>query len=59
MIFLSPFSHIKGYNLKINSLSYAVKRPGREADHSFPSTPEVNSGVAIPSLSHMSSCRGA
>jgi hypothetical protein len=30
-----------------------VKRPGREADHSPPSTAEVKSGGAVPPLSHM------
>jgi hypothetical protein len=32
-----------------------VKRPRREADHSPPSSAEVKSGGAIPSLPHMSS----
>jgi hypothetical protein len=40
-------------------LSRGVKRPGREADHSPPSSAEVKSGGAIPRLSHMSLWRGA
>jgi hypothetical protein len=32
-----------------------VKRPGREADHSPPSSAEVKNGGAIPPLSHMPS----
>jgi hypothetical protein len=30
------------------ALSLMVKRPGREADHSFPSSAEVENGGAIP-----------
>jgi hypothetical protein len=36
-----------------------VKRPGREADHSFLSSAEVKNGGAIPPLADMSSWRGA
>jgi hypothetical protein len=36
-------------------LSPAVKRPGREADHSPPSSVEVKNGGAMPPLSHTSS----
>jgi hypothetical protein len=32
-----------------------VKRPGREADHSHPSSAEVKNGGSIPQLHHMSS----
>jgi hypothetical protein len=34
---------------------YGVKRLGREADHSPPSSTEVKNGGAIPSLPHISS----
>jgi hypothetical protein len=40
-------------------LSPAVKRRGREADNSLPSTAEVQKGGAIPSLPHMSSWHSA
>jgi hypothetical protein len=40
------------------ALSSGVKRQGREADHSPPSSAEVKNGRAIPPLSHMSSWRG-
>jgi hypothetical protein len=36
------------------ALSLGVKRPGREADHSPPSSAEIKNGVAIPPLPHMS-----
>jgi hypothetical protein len=39
----------------LEDLSPGVKRPGREADHPFPSSAEVNNGGAIPPLSNMSS----
>jgi hypothetical protein len=32
-----------------------VKQPGRQADHSAPSSAEVKNGGAMPSLTHMSS----
>jgi hypothetical protein len=35
--------------------SLGVKRPGREADHSPPSSTEVKNGGAIPPLPHISS----
>jgi hypothetical protein len=35
------------------------KRPGREADHSSPSSAEVKNGGAIPPLPHMSSWHSA
>jgi hypothetical protein len=37
------------------ALSAEVKRPGREADHSLPSSAEVKKGGAIPPLPNMSS----
>jgi hypothetical protein len=40
-------------------LSSEVERPGREADHSPPSSAEVKNSRAIPSLPHASSWRGA
>jgi hypothetical protein len=36
-------------------ISLRVKRPGREADHSLPSSAEVGNGGAIPPLPNMSS----
>jgi hypothetical protein len=45
----SPIQGIPG------TISPGVKRPGREGDHSPPSSAEVKNGLAIPSLSHMSS----
>jgi hypothetical protein len=36
-----------------------VKRPGREADHSLPSSAEVKNGGATPPLPHMPSWRSA
>jgi hypothetical protein len=41
------------------ALSLGVKRQGREADHSPPSSAEVKKGGAIPSLPHMSSWHSA
>jgi hypothetical protein len=41
------------------ALSLGVKRPGREADNSPPSSAEVNMRGAIPPLPNTSSCRGA
>jgi hypothetical protein len=35
-----------------------IKRPGRETDHSAPSSAEVKNGGVIPPLLHMSSCSG-
>jgi hypothetical protein len=37
------------------ALSLRVKRPGREADNSLPSSAEVKNGGVIPPLPHMSS----
>jgi hypothetical protein len=37
------------------ALSSGIKRPGREADHSPPSSAEVKNDGAIPPLPHMSS----
>jgi hypothetical protein len=37
------------------SISPQVKRPGREADNSPPSSAEVESGGAVPPLLHMCS----
>jgi hypothetical protein len=41
------------------TLSPGVKRPGREADHSPPSSAEVKNGGAIHPLPRTSSGRGA
>jgi hypothetical protein len=35
------------------SLSPGVKRPGREADHSSPSSTELKNGGAVPPLPYM------
>jgi hypothetical protein len=43
------------YPLGYRGLSRGAKRPGREADHSSPSSAEVKNSGAIPSLPHMSS----
>jgi hypothetical protein len=40
------------------TISLGVQRSGREANHSPPSTAEVNNGGAIPPLSHMSYWHG-
>jgi hypothetical protein len=40
------------------AFSREVKRPGREVDHSPPSSAEVKDGGTIPSLPHTSSWRG-
>jgi hypothetical protein len=39
--------------------STGVKRPGRKADHSAPSSAELKNGGDIPPLHHASSWRGA
>jgi hypothetical protein len=41
------------------ALSLGVKRLGREADYSYPSSAEVKTGGAIPPLPHMSSWHSA
>jgi hypothetical protein len=41
------------------TLSAGLKRSGREADHSPPSSTEVKNGGATPPVSHTSSWRGA
>jgi hypothetical protein len=41
------------------AISPGVKRPGREADHSSPSSAEVKNGGAIPPLPPMSSWHSA
>jgi hypothetical protein len=43
-------THPASYPLGTGALSSEVKRPGREADHSSPSNPEVKNGGAIPPL---------
>jgi hypothetical protein len=44
---------------ELAALSPGVKRPGREADQSPPSSAEVKNGGAIPSLPHTCSWRNA
>jgi hypothetical protein len=41
-------------NLPQHALYMGIKRPGREADHSPPSSAEVKNGGAIPPLPHVS-----
>jgi hypothetical protein len=41
------------------TISPGVNRPGREADHSPPSSAEVNNGGAIPPFPYRSSCHSA
>jgi hypothetical protein len=41
------------------AISLEVNRPGREDDHSPPSSAEVKNGGAIPPLPHMCSRHGA
>jgi hypothetical protein len=41
------------------ALTPGVKRPGREANHSPPSSTEVKNGGVTPPLPNMSSRRGA
>jgi hypothetical protein len=50
-----PASYIMGTGL----LPPGVKRPGREADHSHPSSTEVENGGGMSPLPHTSSWRGA
>jgi hypothetical protein len=47
------------YPVGTGALSQGVKRQGREADHSLPSSAEIKNGGAMPPLPHMSSWRGA
>jgi hypothetical protein len=47
------------YNGYLGALSLSVKRQGREADHSPPSSAKVKNGGAIPSLPCMSSWHDA
>jgi hypothetical protein len=48
-------AHPVSYPLATGALSSGLKPPGREADHSPPSSVEVKNGEAIPPLSHTSS----
>jgi hypothetical protein len=48
----SPIQRVQG------ALSPRVKRQGREADHSPPSSADVKTGRAVSSLPHTSSWRG-
>jgi len=41
------------------ALPMGMKRPGREADHSPPSSAKSRIRGALPALSHTSSCHGA
>jgi hypothetical protein len=48
-------THPASYTMFTWALSMGVKWPGREADHSPPSSAEVKNGGAIPPLPHKSS----
>jgi hypothetical protein len=48
-------AHPESYPMGTGALSPGVKRPGREADHSPPSSADVKNGGAIPLLPHMPS----
>jgi hypothetical protein len=48
-------THQTSYPMDTGGVSPAVKRQGRKADHSPPSSTEVKNGGSIPSLPHMSS----
>jgi hypothetical protein len=52
--FSTPFQTGSGAHL---ALCLGVKQPGRETDHSPPSTTEVKHGAAIPPLLYMISWR--
>jgi hypothetical protein len=54
-----PGAHLVSYSMDRGALSTGVKRPGREADHSSPSTAEVKKDEAIPQFPHMSSWHSA
>jgi hypothetical protein len=51
-------AHPASYPVGTGTISRGVKRPGLEADHSPPSSAEVKSGRAMPSLPHTSLWRG-
>jgi hypothetical protein len=46
-------AHPASYPIGTGAISPGVKRPGREADHSPPSSAEVNNGGAIPPPPHI------
>jgi hypothetical protein len=53
-------AHPASYNNGYQGLFHkGVKRPGREADHSPPSSAEVTNGGVTPPLPNISSWRGA
>jgi hypothetical protein len=47
-------THSASYSVGTGAYFPGVKRPGREADHSLPSTAEVKKGGAITPLPHAS-----
>jgi hypothetical protein len=49
-------AHPASFPMSTGDLSPGIKRPGREAGHSPPSSAEVTNGGAIPALLRMSSC---
>jgi hypothetical protein len=52
-------AHPASYTKGTGALSSGIKRLGREADHSLPSSAEVKNGKAIRPLPHTLSWRGA
>jgi hypothetical protein len=52
-------AHLASYPMSTGSTFPGVKRSGREADHSLPSSAKVKDGGAMPPLPHTSSWRGA
>jgi hypothetical protein len=48
-------AHPASFSTGIEIISQGVKRPGREADHSPPTSAEIKNGGAIPLLPHVSS----
>jgi hypothetical protein len=51
-------AHPASYEMGTTWFPAGVKCPGREADHSSPSSAELKNGGTIPSLPHVSSQRG-
>jgi hypothetical protein len=52
-------AHPSSYAIVPGAIPPGVKRPGREADHSAPTTVKFKNGGAIPPLPHMSSWHSA
>jgi hypothetical protein len=52
-------AHPASYPIGSRGALPGAKRPGREADHSSPTSAEVKDGGAIPPVPYISSWRGA